>query len=225
MGTAGQLSTCFRLGRQNPSVFPPDFTPWFIPLQCLKDLQGVLVSAQSHGYHVLHSQARGGESSFDIMTLQYKNGIGKANSSVIFILVSPLEQVMWALGSNYSQQTLARGGVKNFIPWLVAISSKSTPIYLLLTQEGFCGSSSETSSSLLQLQFRTTIPMAFLDCLLKCFTAFLFPRYKNYRIAPCQPSASTAARVNKPVRLCSHSSPLQLSLFKLLIHLRSPREF
>lgn len=123
----------------------------FIPLQFLKDLQGVFVSAQSHGYHLLHSQARSGDSSFDIMTLQYKKVIGKANSNVFFILVSLLEQVMWALGSNYSQQALARGGVKNFTPWLVATSFKNTPIYLLLTQEGFCGSSSETSSSLLQL--------------------------------------------------------------------------
>ena len=58
----------------------------------------------------------------------------------------------------------------------------------------------------------TMIPMAFLDSLLKSFTAFPFPRYKKYRLVPCQPSGNTAARVNKPVRLCSHSSPLQLSL-------------
>lgn len=65
----------------------------------------------------------------------------------------------------------------------------------------------------------------FLDYLLRCFTAFLFPTYKNYGTAPCQLSGSTATKVNKAVRLCSHNSPLCLSLFKLLTHFRSPRSF
>lgn len=34
-----------------------------------------------------------------------------------------------------------------------------------------------------------------------------------------------ATKVNKTLRLCSHNSPLCLSLFKLLIHFRSPRDF
>lgn len=60
---------------------------------------------------------------------------------------------------------------------------------------------------------------SYLDFLLKCFT-----RCQNYGIAPHQSSGSTAARVNKPVRLCSHNSPFHLSLFKLLIHCRCPKE-
>lgn len=87
MGTAGQPSTCFRLRRQNPNVFPPDPPPWLIPFKFSKDLQG-------GGYHLLHSQARGGDTSFDIMTSQYKKGIVKANISVFLILMSPLEQVV-----------------------------------------------------------------------------------------------------------------------------------
>lgn len=59
--------------------------------------------------------------------------------------------VTWALGSNYSQPSLARGGVENFMPCLVASSFMNIPIYLLLTRGGFCGSSSETLSSPLQL--------------------------------------------------------------------------
>lgn len=59
--------------------------------------------------------------------------------------------VTWALGSNYSQQSLARRGVENFMPWLVASSFMNIPIHLLFTQEGCCGSSSETSGSRLQL--------------------------------------------------------------------------
>lgn len=101
----------------------------------------------------------------------------------------------------------------------------SSPIF-----EGLAGrymwiilSSIRTSPSTLRSEPQYLWP--FLDYLLRCFTAFLFPMYKNYGIAPCQLSGSTATKVNKTVRLCSHNSPLCLSLFKLLIHFRSPRVF
>lgn len=107
--------------------------------------------------------------------------------------------------------------------WLPSMAY-STPIF-----EGLAGrymgiilSNIEVSPSTLRSEPQYLWPL--LDYLLRCFTAFLFPRYKN-GIAPCQLSGSTATKVNKPVRLCSHNSPLYLSLFKLLICFRSPRVF
>lgn len=93
-------SACFRLRRQNPNVLPPDFPPWFTPLQFLKELQGVISGS-----------------------------------------------LLW--NSKVSHSTL-----------------RSEPQYL----------------------------WPFLDYLLKCFTAFLFPTYKNYGIAPCQVSGGTATK-------------------------------
>ena len=50
----------------------------------------------SGGCHLLHSQARGGDISFDIMTSLFKKGIGKANSSIFLVPVSPLEHIEWS---------------------------------------------------------------------------------------------------------------------------------